>query len=85
LEIGRAGGSSSPGKYWKGQLDDVRIWNIARRGADISATFRNPIGGRPAGLVANWRFDETSGSAVGDSSGGHTGQLLGGASLAPAP
>jgi hypothetical protein len=56
LQIGRNGPIT--GKYWLGKIDDVRIWNIARTGADITATFGNQLTGTPSGLVANWKFDE---------------------------
>jgi concanavalin A-like lectin/glucanase superfamily protein len=38
VDIGRKGPTT--GQYWLGALDDIRIWNVARRGTDISATYR---------------------------------------------
>jgi hypothetical protein len=66
VSIGRNG---SPTGYanWDGKLDDVRIWNTVRTGAQISANFRNQLTGTQAGLVANWKFDEGSGPTAFDS------------------
>lgn len=55
-------------RHWRGKLDDVRVWNIARVGADISSTFRNELTGTAPGLVGNWRFNEGSGATAADSS-----------------
>ena len=43
VEISRGGPST--GKYWLGKLDDVRIWSVARRGADITASYRAELSG----------------------------------------
>jgi hypothetical protein len=65
LEIGRNGPTA--GKYWMGKLDDVRVWNIARTGADISATYLSEFSTQPVGLVGNWRFNEGTGTTTADS------------------
>jgi Concanavalin A-like lectin/glucanases superfamily len=46
LEIGRNGPAT--GDYWIGKLDDVRIWNVARRGTDITASYKAQLNGPPA-------------------------------------
>jgi hypothetical protein len=74
VQIGRNGPMS--GKYWKGELDDIRIWNVARTGTDISATFRNELTSNPSSLVANWKFNERPGTlAAYSSAGNHTAVL----------
>jgi hypothetical protein len=65
LQIGRNGPTTD--KYWVGKLDDLRIWNIARKGVDISASFGRELTGSPAGLVANWKFNESGGTTAADS------------------
>jgi len=81
LEIGRNGPAT--GKYWSGKLDDLRIWNVARSGADISSSFATELIGSQPGLVANWHFDEASGTVAADSAGHHhDAMLIGGASFA---
>ncbi len=80
VEIGRNGAVS--GKYFRGKLDDVRIWNVARQGTDIAATYRAQLDGSRPGLIANWRFDEGGGTFAADSSGNqHEATLYGGATF----
>jgi len=75
-EIGRNGATT--GKYWIGKLDDVRIWNVARKGTDITANYTTQLNGPQPGLVANWHFDEGSGATAADSSGNHHDATLNG-------
>src|SRR5205814_813873 len=51
LEIGRNGPTT--GKYWLGKIDDVRIWNVARKGVDIETDYRTELVEARSGLVAN--------------------------------
>ena len=69
LQIGRNGPAS--GKYWQGKIADVRIWNVFRFGNDIAADYRIWLNGPRPGLVANWHFDEGSGTSASESSGNH--------------
>ena len=64
LDIGRDGSS---GNNWVGKIDDVRIWNLVRTASQIGASYQNELGAAPAGLAANYRFDESSGSTAADS------------------
>lgn len=66
LRIGRQYGPY--GEYWPGYIDEVRIWNVGRSGAEIQANFSNRLSGAESGLVGYWRFDEGNGSVVLDSS-----------------
>lgn len=64
---------------WRGTLDEIRIWNVARTQAAIQATrFVRLDGG--AGLIAAWHFDQ--GLFV-DAVGGHGGAPVGGATIVP--
>jgi hypothetical protein len=61
---------------FKGKLDDVRIWNVIRTPEQIQASYKGQLADLPAGLVANWTFDETSGTTVHDVTGhGHDGTI----------
>jgi concanavalin A-like lectin/glucanase superfamily protein len=62
LSLGRAGAS-----YWRGLLDDVRIWNTVRSASEIAATYQNELSSAPAGLVGNWKLNESAGSTAADS------------------
>jgi hypothetical protein len=77
VEIGRT--SQVLGAYWRGKLDDVRVWNVVRSAADIHASFRSEFKAPQPGLVANWQFDDL-GTTASDSSGNHhDATLFGGA------
>ena len=65
---------------FNGMLDEVRIWNRARTSTEIASSWNKSLGGGEAGLLAYYRFDETSGSTAVDHSGnGNTGALFNGA------
>src|SRR5262249_10569597 len=49
----RMGGNSVWGEYFKGLIDEVRIYNRALSGAEIQSDRDTPIGGGPGGV----RFD----------------------------
>ena len=55
--------------YWWGKLDDVRIWNVVRTAAEIQHGFHTELSNVPAGLVANWKFDEGTGTTAADDAG----------------
>lgn len=65
LTIGRNGRQHN----WRGKLDDIRIWNVVRPVSEIAATFRTELTNAPAGLVANWKLNETAGASIADSAG----------------
>lgn len=45
--------------FWKGQIDEVRVWSVARSVPEISSTgFRDTIAPLSAGLVAYFPFDD---------------------------
>lgn len=63
-----------------GWVDELRIWNVARTGAEIAADrFRVLPPGTP-GLVGSYRFEEGGGTLVADSSGAGApaGELIAG-------
>jgi hypothetical protein len=70
------GGNTIDSRYFKGMIDEVRIWNIARTAAEIKATMRVRLAGNEPGLVGYYRFDEGSGVTAEDSSpSGNAGSL----------
>ncbi len=63
--------------YFDGQIDEVRIWNVVRSGADIQANMFEQLTGSETGLVAYYRFDEALGTSLDDDSpNSNTGTLV---------
>jgi hypothetical protein len=52
-----------------GAVDEVRIWSVARTGAELQASANAQLELPQAGLVARWALDEGGGAAVGSSAG----------------
>ncbi|MCC7261409.1 MAG: response regulator [Candidatus Latescibacteria bacterium] len=73
----------SDNAYFHGQLDEVRVWSMARSGAEIRAGMGQGLRGDEEGLVGLWNFD--AGDAADRSPRGHHGQLRGNARTAAAP
>ena len=72
LTIGYAGFHT----YHKGQIDEVRIWNVARTQSEIQANMNNKLTGNETGLVGYWDFNEGTGSIAYDQSGnGHNASI----------
>jgi len=63
-----------PPAFFNGQIDEFRIWKVARTAAEITSTMNKALVGDEANLVGYWKFDETSGTNAADSatSAGHT-------------
>jgi hypothetical protein len=53
-------------RFFKGQIDEVRIWNRHRLGAEIQADRSTPLKGQEPGLVGYWSFDEGTGARARD-------------------
>jgi hypothetical protein len=72
LGIGARGlatnGASGANSYFKGQMDEVRLWNNARTAAEISSDKNKELTGTEAGLVGYWKLNEAAGTNCADSS-----------------
>jgi hypothetical protein len=60
-----------PGRCFDGEIDEVRVWNIARSQTQIQGSMRDTLNQNyyssgDSGLVGYWRFDEGSGQFTGD-------------------
>lgn len=53
-------------RYFNGQMDEVRIWNVARSEAEIQADMNRALGSFESGLEAYYRFDQDSGTELVD-------------------
>lgn len=52
------GGSHAGDRVFAGDIDEVRIWRVARGAADIHAGMNQRLTGDEPGLVGLWRFDD---------------------------
>ena len=69
----------SPGEnYFKGAIDEVRIWNTARSGLQILQNLNRRLQGNEAGLVAYYPFSEGAGDTTLDASSRGLGATLSG-------
>jgi Peptidase family C25/Concanavalin A-like lectin/glucanases superfamily/Fibronectin type III domain/PQQ-like domain len=48
---------TDPQSLFKGWIDNVRLWNVARSGSDIRATMFEELGGTDINLVSEWRLN----------------------------
>ena len=71
-------GAVSSDRYLNGQMDEVRVWNVARTAAEIRADMHRQLRGNETGLVAYYKMDTGTGTTAPDSSGnGNDGTLSG--------
>lgn len=89
LQIGRGRQAGADNGFWKGSVDDVRMYGGALSADRVSALYRGYPAAQgsttlPVANKGHWKFDETTGTAAGDSSGrGLTATLQGGAGWRP--
>ncbi len=69
--VGTFIGANPPGieNPWKGEIDEVRIWNTARTQAQIQANSSTELTGNEVGLQAYYQFNEGSGQTINDQAG----------------
>lgn len=83
---GRGGGVFGMLDFFTGMIDDVRLWSVARSQGVIAAEKNAYVASSESGLVANYRFDESSGStAFSEVSSTHNGTIYGNAQFASTP
>ncbi|MBA2612884.1 MAG: T9SS type A sorting domain-containing protein [Bacteroidetes bacterium] len=76
-------GGESASEFFAGDIDEVRIWNVARSQADIQNTRNCEINGSAPNLLANYHFNQgiaagvntSVTSAIDDSGNSNTGTL----------
>ena len=74
-------GNPASDHAFKGKIDEVQVWNIARSSTNIVDTMHTSLVGNEPGLAVYWRFDEGFGTVANDSStqpSPETGRLAGG-------
>jgi len=62
-------GTAFTGRFLRGSVGDIRIWNVVRTEAQIMAAKDSYLTGTEAGLVCNWKMNEGTGDAVADAKG----------------
>lgn len=61
-----AEGTAWAGRRLNGTLSDLRIWSVAKDAAAVAADMTNSLTGSEAGLVANWKMNEGTGTEIKD-------------------
>ncbi len=59
-------GSRSGTTYYLGQMDEARVWTVARTAAEIRETMCRTLVGNEAGLAAYYRLDQLDGTTTYD-------------------
>jgi len=54
-------GNYYSGQYFKGIIDEVRVWSVGRTQAEIQTNMNTVLSGGEPGLLYYWRFDEGHG------------------------
>ena len=74
-------GKDPPGtRFLQANVDDIRVWNVARTAQQIQDNFKNELLGNEAGLAAYWNFN--AGNANDLTTNANNGTLNGGATIA---
>ncbi len=82
LRIGEFLGYPDDISTFKGEIDELRIWNYARSQDEVQSTMHEKLVGSEDGLAAYWDFDSLSGMTIKDlSPNGNDGTLNGNATL----
>jgi hypothetical protein len=61
--------------YYKGMMDEIRIWDIARTEAEISAGYEAEVEPNMQGLIGYWNFNGTEQIISDNSSSQNNGSL----------
>ena len=69
-----------------GQMDEVRVWNVARTASEIQTNMYRTMTGNEPGLIIYYKCDEGIGTSINDSSTNHfIGTFISGASWIASP
>ncbi len=75
--LGRAGGSRSRSGFLRGEIDEVRVWSVARSAEEVRSDMRGEAVAGAAGLIGIWNFED--GTARDAGPGRRDARLRGGA------
>ncbi|MCW5909770.1 MAG: immunoglobulin domain-containing protein [Cyclobacteriaceae bacterium] len=74
MKIGTSTGSGV-NDFFRGDIDEVRLWNVARTAQQIQESMHLTLTGSETGLVSYYQFNETSGTTANDAQGTNHGTL----------
>jgi hypothetical protein len=77
--IGRGLTRNPTDRDFRGEIDEIRVWNHRRNSTQIRANMNRRLTGKEDGLTHLWNFDD--GTANDSSSSGHHGKLMGNARI----
>lgn len=69
------GQEASLGAFFKGYVDEIRVWNYARTGTEIQSYYNQAINPSSGGLIGYWTFDEGYGTTSIDITGNNNAIL----------
>ena len=76
--LGVAGVGNNPADFFKGNLDNLQIWDIVLSEQDIQTFMSCPPTGNEEGLIGYWNFEEGEGNVAYDLTGnGNDGAVIG--------
>ena len=52
----------NPDRQFRGQISDIRIWNVVRSAAEIAANYQQRLTGNETGLVGYWKLNHGYGT-----------------------
>ena len=64
-------------QYFRGMIDEVRVWEIAREQSDIQATMETVLSGEEDGLLGYWPLDQGARNVAPDLTGGGANGAIG--------
>jgi hypothetical protein len=60
--------SITVGKSYRGEINELRIWSVARSQSDVIAKLNASLSGTEVGLAGYWTIEENTGQTIGDKS-----------------
>lgn len=58
ISLGQQYYGSNPAKFYRGELDNIRIWSIARTAAEVQADYRLALNGNEPNLIALFKCNQ---------------------------
>jgi cyanobactin cluster PatC/TenC/TruC protein len=71
------------GRYFNGQITEVRLWNYARKEQDIKGNMNQRLKGNETGLIGYWALNEGSGTIAPDKTSSGKNGIINGATWIP--